>query len=99
MINTVDKHYDEIVVRNKKGAVIRRTPEHDETWYFCENREIAYYDSLRDLIYLRTEYILKDFSQSTYNRALSGAYKEMYAELFSMLGVDEKTQLSEYSYF
>lgn len=74
-------------------------PAHYESRYICEGREIATYDSLRDVLYCRTDYIGRDFKRSVYERAVSCPRKEQYIYLFDMLGVNETSDLSEYTNF
>lgn len=68
-------------------------------YYFSYNGrklELAWYDSKDDILLLNSSYIHKDFSMKEYDRALLGKFKEAYEYLFSMLGVDKNTKMSEY---
>ena len=65
-------------------------------YYYHNGREIAYYDSKRDCLNLRTEFIEREWKKPVYDRAMNGRYKEAYEELFAMLNADQTSTMSEY---
>lgn len=80
---------------NRRGELI---PAEYECSYRHDGKEIAHYYSRRDILYLRTDYIGSDFTKTAYQRALTCKYAEAYRYLFGMLGVDETSTISEYTY-
>lgn len=95
MITVKRYDYPEKVIHYKNGKV-KTIAAHHECYYYHNGIEVATYSSKDDVLYLKTKYIERDWNKSTYNRALNGQRKEVYSYLFSMLGVDETTRLSEY---
>lgn len=93
MIQVNRKNYPERTDRNGKMIPAEYTCS-----YRYEGKEIAKYYSREDILYLRSDYILCDFSKSHFERATTGEYAEAYKYLFGMLGVDETSNMSEYTY-
>ena len=93
MIQVNRKNYPERVGRG--GKII---PAEHACSYRYQGKEIAKYYSRDDILYLRSDYIVCDFSKTRFERATTGAYAEAYKYLFGMLGVDETSNLSEYTY-
>ena len=81
---------------NRTGKVMRVVPEFYECRYYHNGREIAWYNSKDDCIYLKTRLIGTDFKKTPYERALSCPMKDVYAYLFEMLGADATSKMSEY---
>lgn len=83
--------------KNRFGKTVTRPASH-ECIYRYEGREIARYTSRNDCLMLRTDYIGCDFDKSIFERATSCEYADAYKYLFGMLGVDETSHMSEYTY-
>lgn len=98
MIDVKREDYPEL---NFKGVI----PAHYKCIYRYNGRKIAFYNSREDCLYLNSDYIdrrkdgARDRSGATYTRAMNCKLAEAYEELFAMLGVDEKTHLSEFFEF
>ena len=84
-------------VKRRDGKIVKTIPARYTVRYHYQGKEIAFYESQHDVLYLRSELTLHDWSQTLYKRALAGKYKEVFGYLFDMLGVDETTRLSEYT--
>ncbi len=92
MVDVARRNYPERTGRN--GKVI---PASYECRYLYEGREIAWYDSKTDCLYLRTDCIGCDFKKSVYDRAVSCKFQDGYKYLFDMLGADKTARMSEYT--
>ena len=68
-----------------------------ECRYFYNGKEIAWYTSADDTLYLKTDYIGMNFKKPEYVRACECKYSEAYKYLFEMLSVDSTSKLSEYT--
>lgn len=91
------KRYDHKKATMYPGTRREKTiPAFYECYYYHDGKEIAWYNSKNDTLYLKTRLISKDRSLNYYNRALAGDYHEAYAYLFNMLGVDETSTMTEY---
>lgn len=88
--------YPERTIRYRNGRT-RKEAARYECRYLYEGKEIALYYSDYDTLYLKTDLIGHDFKKPEYERALSCKYKDAYATLFEMLGVDKTSLLSEYT--
>ena len=97
MIEVKRTDYQQKVIRNKRNGKERIIPAHYECRYLCNGKEIAYYDSRDDVLYLKTDLIGHDFKRSEYDRAMACKYSEAYRHLFQMLGADKTTRMSEYT--
>lgn len=103
MIEVKRTEYPERVIHYRGGRIPPKTvPAHYVCYYKFGGRQIAYYDSRDDCIYLNSRIIdrLADGTRKregkVYDRALRCGMAEAYKELFEMLGADEKTRMSEY---
>lgn len=72
-------------------------PAFYECHYYHNGKQIAWYDSKQDVIYLRTDFIGTNFKETPYTRALKCPMSDAYKYLFEMLNVDEKTKISEFT--
>jgi hypothetical protein len=95
MIEIKRYEHKERVIQYKNGLV-KTIPAYYECYYYYNGIEVAWYKSKDDVLCLKTKYIERDRTKSDYERALNGSYKEVYSYLFSMLGIDETSRLSEY---
>lgn len=95
MVDVIRKDYPAKTWIDKRGNEHYK-PAH----YFCDyvyrGREIAYYCSTDDVLYLNSECIDKNYKDKTFNRALNGSYSSAYKYLFELLKVDENTTISEF---
>ena len=92
MIEVKRHEYPERTKRD--GTII---PAHYECCYYNEGkRQIAYYRSKDDTLYLNTDCIGNDWKKTEYERALNCSLKEDYKYLFDMLGADKTTKMSEF---
>ena len=96
MVEVIRKDYEAESWTDRRGRS-HYHPAHHYCRYLYDGKEIANYDSISDVIYLKTDYIGHDFSKTVYDRAVNSKYKEAYRYLFDMLGVDKTSRLSEYS--
>lgn len=97
MITVERKDFPARDIKNKRtGEVIKTIPARYTCRYYHQGREIAFYESDFDCLYLKTDLILRDFSKPIHYRALNGKCKEVFAYLFDMLNVDETSRLSEF---
>ena len=97
MITVKRTDYEAKTFRNKRTGRTRLVPSHYECRYIYDGKEIAFYESRDDVLYLKTDYIGSDFKRSEYDRALTSKYSEAYSYLFQMLNCDSTTRMSEYT--
>lgn len=86
-----------IQVKRYEYPATKRRPACFECHYYSGGREIAWYHSFNDRLYIKTDLIGHDFKKPAFTRALTSPYKREYEYLFNMLGVDETTVLNEYT--
>lgn len=97
-IEVIRKNYPATVKRNRRTGAETWIPERHKCSYLYRGMEIATYSSTSDTIYLRTDIIGSDFTKTAYERALTCRHHAAYEYLFGMLGVDETSTISEYTY-
>lgn len=95
MMIEVKRHDVKAFYGKRTGKLLM--PAHYECRYYHKGMEIAWYNSLSDTLYLKTDLIGHDFKMPCYERALTSKYKEVYRYLFDMLGTDKACKLSEYT--
>ena len=101
MVKVERKDYKERTYTKKNGDEVVQPAWHECRYWIPSiagrRIEIAKYNSRDDIVYLKSDFIGSDTSASVYQRAFSGRHSAAYRELFNMLGIDEKTHLSEYT--
>lgn len=98
MITVQRTDYKERTITNRRtGKVIKTIPAHYECRYLCDGKEIAWYDSKDNVVYLRTDYLAKPFSAPYEERMKNSKYVAMWNELIEFLNINKDTRLSEYT--
>lgn len=95
MIDVKRVDYPERVFHLRNGKEKVR-PASYEVRYFYNGKEIAWYYSTDDVLYLKTCYLERDWNKTVYERAISGSMAEIFEYLFDMLKVTRESCLSEY---
>ena len=86
--------YPERTRRYRNGET-HTIPAFFESYYFWNGKEIAYYNSRNDTLFLSTARLGR--SREDYFERMKKAPKpEMWADLTEFLGITENTRLSEY---
>lgn len=87
------KRVDYKAVYDRRGKEIK--PDRYECRYYSAGKELAWYDSYEDVLYLNSRYIDRSHKKD-FDKAVNGKYAEEYKYLFAMLKVDGTSRMSEY---
>ena len=83
-------------VRTLRSGRTRVIPAHYECTYYWKGKEIAYYVSREDVVYLKTDYLGRGKGLSYFERMKTSEDPEMWADLVQFLKINSDTKLSEY---
>lgn len=90
MITTKRFDYKEKKYRNKV------VPAFYEIYYFWNGKNIAWFSSKGNTLYLNTRMLGNDFKKSYFERMNESKYKEAFEELIEFIHIKEETKLSEF---
>ena len=90
MITTKRFDYKEKKYRNKV------VPAFYEIYYFWNGKNIAWFSSKCNTLYLNTRMLGNDFEKSYFERMNESKYKEAFEELIEFIHIKEETKLSEF---
>ena len=88
MITTKRFDYKEKKYRNKV------VPAFYEIYYFWNGKNIAWFSSKDNTLYLNTRMLGNDFEKSYFERMNESKYKEAFEELIEFIHIKEETKLS-----
>ena len=81
-------------ISKKTGKII--STEHYEIYYYAYGKEIAHYESKKDVLYLNTRYLGSEFNLTYLERIANCKYKDEFNAIINELETGENTKLSEY---
>ena len=90
MITTKRFDYKEKKYRNKV------VPAFYEIYYFWNGKNIAWFSSKYNTLYLNTRMLGNDFEKSYFERMNESKYKEAFEELIEFIHINEETKSSEF---
>jgi hypothetical protein len=90
MITTKRFDYKEKKYRNKV------VPAFYEIYYFWNGKNIAWFSSKDNTLYLNARMLGNDFKKSYFERMNESKYKEAFEELVNFLSLDRASKLSEF---
>lgn len=67
-----------------------------ECYYRWNGKEIAWYNSKEDVVYLKDSMLSGNYKKSYFERMKESKFPEAFKELVEFLSIDENTKLSEY---
>ncbi len=88
-------HPEHTSTRHRKTITI---PAHYKCYYYWNGMEVAWYDSVKDTVYLKTELLGHDFKKPMLERMKTSTYAHIWADLTEFLNINQDTQLGEYMY-
>ena len=93
---TVKRHDYPERIRHLRNGSTRIIPACYECVYYWNGKEIAYYASREDVVYLKTDYLGRGENLSYFERMRASEDPEMWADLVQFLKINSGTKLRGY---
>ena len=93
---TVKRHDYPERIRHLRNGSTKVIPAYYECIYYWNDKEIAYYVSREDVVYLKTDYLGRGKDLRYFGRMKASNDPGMWADLVQFLKINSDTKLSEY---